>query len=49
MGEACETVAVEVDGEGVVGGDQCVDAHIELASSEEEGVEDVALADVVLY
>lgn len=48
VGEAREAVAVEVDGERVVGEAEGVDAHVELAAAEEEGVEDVALADVVL-
>jgi hypothetical protein len=46
MGEACESGAVEVDGEGLVGGAEGVDAHVELAAAEEEGVEEVALGDV---
>lgn len=48
VGEAGEPVAVEVDGERVVGEAERVDAHVELASAEEQRVEDVALADVVL-
>jgi hypothetical protein len=48
VGEAREASAVEVDGEGLVGGAEGVDAHVELAPSEEERVEQVALADVGL-
>ena len=48
VSEAGEPVAVEVDSQGVVGCDEGVDAHVKLAAAEEEGVEDVALADVVL-
>lgn len=48
MGEAGKTGAVEVDGERLVGGAESVDAHVELAATEEERVEEVALADVGL-
>lgn len=48
VGEASEAVAVEVDGERVVGEAEGVDAHVELAAAEEQRVEDVALANVVL-
>ena len=47
VGKTGEPVAVEVNSQGVVGGDQGVNAHIELAAAEEEGVEDIALANVV--
>lgn len=48
MGESGKAGAVEVDGEGLVGSAEGVDAHVELAAAEEERVEEVALADVGL-
>jgi hypothetical protein len=48
VGEASEAGAVEVDGEGVVGGDEHVEAEVELLVADEEGVVDVALHDVGL-
>ena len=48
MGKTGESCAVEVDGERLVGGAEGVDAHVELASAEEEGIEEVALTDVGL-
>lgn len=49
MCESGESCAVEVDGEWLVGGAKCVDPHVELASTEEKGIEEVALADVGLW
>ena len=48
MREPGEPCAVEVDGEGLVGSAEGVDAHVELPAAEEERVEEVALADVGL-
>ena len=48
MREAAEARAIEVDGEGVVGGDQDVESHVELLVADEEGVVDVSLDDVGL-
>ena len=48
VGESGKPAAIEVDREGVVTGAEDVDPHIELPTSEEQGIEDVALADIVL-
>ena len=48
MRETGESGAVEVDGQGLVGSAECVDAHVELSAPEEQGIEQVALADVWL-
>ncbi len=46
MCKSCKPGSVKVDGEGLVSSAESVYAHIELPASEEEGVEEVALADV---
>ncbi len=46
MGEATEARPIEIDSQGVVGGDQDVDAHVELLVANEQGVVDVALHNV---
>lgn len=48
MREAAEARAVEVDGERVVGGDEDVDAHVELLVADQQRVVDVSLHDVGL-
>jgi hypothetical protein len=43
-----KAIAIEIDCEGVVGDAERIDTHVELPASEEERVEDVSLADIVL-
>ncbi len=47
--ESGKAAAVEVEGEWIVAGAKDVNSHVELPSSEEEGVENVPLADIVFW
>lgn len=49
MGETGETCTVEVHRQGLVTSTQGVYSHVEFTTSEEQRVQQVALADVLLY
>lgn len=48
MGKSSKATSVEIHGQWVVGGAKSVDTHIELPSPEEQRIEDVPLANIVL-
>jgi hypothetical protein len=48
MGKSSKATSVEIHSQWVVGGAKSVDTHIELPTPEEQRIEDVPLADIVL-
>lgn len=46
VGESCKSCSVKIDGQRVIGRAESVDSHVELSATEQERVEQVALADI---
>ena len=46
MSKAGETSSIKIDSQGVIGGAQSIDSHVEFSASEKHGVHQISLADV---